>query len=147
MGGKSINLTSTYDVQFAPNLIDRHLPFFGRANIAPYGVGDGVLIFKGEPQQFIIKKGEKNYMDNAVVNDKNETYSLMLPVGFRGSALLRVNTNNRSPMSYSTYGNYVPETSTTYTSKTFVMGTVAFNPDEPSENQLLVKYQRFEGSI
>ncbi len=56
MGGNSINLTSTYDVQFAPNLIDRHLPFFGSANSAPYGVGDGVLIFKGEPPQYI-KKG------------------------------------------------------------------------------------------
>ncbi len=34
-------------------------------------------------------------MVNAVVKDKNETYSLMLTVGFRGSTLLRVNTNNQ----------------------------------------------------
>ncbi len=39
-------------------------------------------------------------MVNAVVKDKNETYSLMLAVGFRGSALHRVNTNNRGPMSF-----------------------------------------------
>jgi hypothetical protein len=100
MGGKSINLTSNYFVQFEPNLIDSHLPFFGRATSAPYGVGDSGLTFKGEPQQFITKKGEKNYIVNAVVKENNETYNLMLTVGFRGSALLIVNTNNRSTMSF-----------------------------------------------
>lgn len=34
------------------------------------------------------------------VKDKNETYRLTLTVGLTGSASLRVNTNNRSPMSF-----------------------------------------------
>ncbi|MFH6767203.1 DUF4251 domain-containing protein [Gaetbulibacter aquiaggeris] len=99
-GGRSINLTSSYSVKFQPNLIDSHLPFFGRAFSAPYGAEYGGLIFKGEPLQFIIKKGKKNYIINIEVKDKNETYSLTLTVGLRGSALLRVNSNNRSPMSF-----------------------------------------------
>ncbi len=42
-----------------------------------------------------------------------------------------------NPMSYSTFGNYVPETSTTYTSKTFVLESVAYNLEEPEDKQLV----------
>lgn len=42
-----------------------------------------------------------------------------------------------SPYSYSTYGNYVPETTTTYETKTYVLETVAYNLDEPEGKQLV----------
>ncbi len=42
-----------------------------------------------------------------------------------------------NPMSYSTYGSYVPETSTTYTSKTFVLESVAYNLEEAEDKQLV----------
>lgn len=42
-----------------------------------------------------------------------------------------------NPMSYSTLGNYVPETSTTYTSKNYVLETVVYNLDETGEKQLV----------
>lgn len=41
------------------------------------------------------------------------------------------------PMSYSTLGNYVPETYTTTTSQNFVLETVIYNLDETEENQLV----------
>jgi hypothetical protein len=41
------------------------------------------------------------------------------------------------PMSYSSYGSYVPQTSTTFTSKTYVLETVAYNLDEAGEDQLV----------
>jgi len=40
-------------------------------------------------------------------------------------------------MSYSTLGNYVPETTTTYTSKNYVLETVVYNLDETGEKQLV----------
>lgn len=41
------------------------------------------------------------------------------------------------PMSYSTLGNYVEPTSTTYTSTNYVLETVIYNLDEIGENQLV----------
>ncbi|GAA4297905.1 hypothetical protein GCM10023163_18700 [Aestuariibaculum suncheonense] len=41
------------------------------------------------------------------------------------------------PMAYSTLGNYVPETSTTYTSKNYILETVIYNLDEPEDKQLI----------
>ncbi len=43
----------------------------------------------------------------------------------------------RHPYSYSTYGNYVPSTSTTYTTKAYILETVIYNLDL-SDNQQLV---------
>lgn len=40
-------------------------------------------------------------------------------------------------ISYSTYGNYVQQSSTTYTSKNYVLETVVYNLDETGENQLV----------
>ena len=40
-------------------------------------------------------------------------------------------------MSYSTYGNYVPSTLTTQTSKTYILETVVYNLDQPDEKQLV----------
>ncbi len=41
------------------------------------------------------------------------------------------------PMSYSTYGNYVPSTSTTRVSKTYILETLIYNLDEPEDKQLI----------
>lgn len=43
----------------------------------------------------------------------------------------------RSPMSYSTYGNYTPSSTTVYTSKTYILETVIYNMDEPEGKQLV----------
>ena len=43
----------------------------------------------------------------------------------------------RNPMSYSTLGNYVEETSTTYTARNYILETVIYNLDEPEEKQLV----------
>jgi hypothetical protein len=41
------------------------------------------------------------------------------------------------PMSYSTYGNYVEQTSKTYTAKNYILETVIYNLDEPEDKQLV----------
>lgn len=41
------------------------------------------------------------------------------------------------PMSYSTFGNYVPESTTTDVSRSFVLETVAYNMDAPEGEQLV----------
>jgi len=41
------------------------------------------------------------------------------------------------PMSYSTYGSYVPSTSTTRISKTYILETLIYNLDQPEDKQLI----------
>ncbi len=41
------------------------------------------------------------------------------------------------PRSYSDYGTYVPSTISTYTSKTYILETTAYNLDQPEEKQLV----------
>jgi len=43
----------------------------------------------------------------------------------------------RHPYSYSTYGSYVPSTTTTYNKKIYVLETVAYNLAEPEGKQLV----------
>ncbi len=43
----------------------------------------------------------------------------------------------RNPMSYSTLGNYVEQTSTTYTAHNYILETVIYNLDETEDKQLV----------
>lgn len=43
----------------------------------------------------------------------------------------------RHPMSYSTYGNYVPSSTTTRVSKSYILETLIYNLDEPADKQLV----------
>lgn len=100
-GARSIDLTGdNYSVTFQTDLIESILPFFGRAFAgAGYGNDNGMR-FKGEPKTFTLNKAKKNYVIEAVVSDKNETYNLTLTVSFQGSASLFITSNNRSSISY-----------------------------------------------
>jgi len=42
-----------------------------------------------------------------------------------------------NPLSYSTFGTYVPPTSRTYTSKVYILETVAYNLDESEDKQMV----------
>jgi len=42
-----------------------------------------------------------------------------------------------NPYSYSTYGNYVPSSSTTRISKSYILETLIYNLDEPEGKQLV----------
>jgi len=99
-GGKSINLTSSYDVKFSPDLIESNLPFYGRAYSGVGYGGDSGMKFEGKPEEFTVTKGKKNYSINAVVKGSNDTYRLSLSVSFEGSGSLSITSNNRSFISY-----------------------------------------------
>ena len=99
-GGKSINLTSSYDVKFSPDLVESNLPYYGRAYSGVGYGGDAGMKFEGKPEEFTFTKGKKNYSINAVVKGNNDTYRLSLTVSFEGSGSLSITSNNRSFISY-----------------------------------------------
>jgi hypothetical protein len=99
-GGKSINLTSSYDVKFSPDLVESNLPYYGRAYSGVGYGGDAGMKFEGKPEEFTVTKGKKNYSINGVVKGNNDTYRLSLTVSFEGSGSLSITSNNRSFISY-----------------------------------------------
>ena len=101
-GGRSVDLTTrTNYVKFHPDRIESELPFYGRAySGAGYG-GDTGMKFDGKPEEYTVTKTKKEYQIEAVVKGENDTYRILLTVGFEGSASLSVISNNRSSISYS----------------------------------------------
>jgi hypothetical protein len=98
--GKSINLTSDYNAEFHPDLINCDLPFYGRAYSGVGYGGDGGMKFEGKPTVFSVEKNKKGYLIKAEVRGERDSYFLMLTVYFEGSAYLTINSNNRSSISY-----------------------------------------------
>jgi hypothetical protein len=100
-GGRSVNLANDPNlVNFRPEVIESYLAYFGRSyGSAAYG-GDSGLKFKGTPEEYTVTKGKKNFIVKAVIKGSNDTYKLILTVGFEANATLSVTCNNRSPISY-----------------------------------------------
>lgn len=99
-GGRAINLTTDYTLEFHPDLIKSYLPFFGRAYSGVGYGGDGGMKFEGKPIDLKIEKKKKSYDIAVKVKGDNDYYSLMLSVYFDGTAYLSISSNNRSSISY-----------------------------------------------
>jgi len=107
LGGNSIDLTTnTNSLKFHPEKFESYMPFFGRAYSIDYG-GDGGIKFEGKPDEYkvVAKKGRKGYEIHASVHVTRDTYKLTLFVSPEGSAILTINSNQRSSISYT--GNVV----------------------------------------
>jgi hypothetical protein len=99
-GGRSVNLTSNPNfLKFSPDMIESEMPYFGRVYTVGYG-SDAGLKFKGKPEVFTTVKGKKDYDIKVVVKGETDKYTMHLSVEFNGSAMLSVNCNNRSTISY-----------------------------------------------
>jgi len=99
-GGRTINLTTNYTLEFHPDRIKCDLPFFGRAYSGVGYGGDGGMQFEGKPTVYSVEKKKKSYLIKADVRGERDSYSIMLTVYFEGSAYLTINSNNRSSISY-----------------------------------------------
>lgn len=99
-GGRTIQLTTDYTLEFHPDLIKCDLPFFGRAfSGVGYG-GDTGMQFEGKPMDLKIEKKKKSHDIKVNVKGGNDSYSLLLSIYFDGTAFLSINSNNRSSISY-----------------------------------------------
>jgi hypothetical protein len=100
-GGKSRSLTSSPNfMKFSADMIDSDMPYFGKVtNTSGYGTDAG-LKFKGKPETFTIKKGKNDYDITVIVKGETDRYKIYLTVGFEGSTMVSVVSNNRSPISF-----------------------------------------------
>jgi hypothetical protein len=100
-GSRSVNLTTNPNyVKFRPDNIESYMPYFGTGYSGIGLSGDAGLKFEGKPEEFKVSKEKDSYQIKAVVKTNNDLYQLMLTVSFEGGASLYINSNNRSPISY-----------------------------------------------
>ncbi len=100
-GMRAVNLASNPNyLKFSPDLIESEMPFYGKAySSVGYG-GDAGMKFKGKPEVFTVEKGKNDYDITVVVKGETDKYKIYLSVGFDGSTMISISSNNRSSISY-----------------------------------------------
>ena len=102
MSGRSISLTSGYDLSVSKDTVNAYLPYYGRAYTAPMDNTQGGIQFKStdfEYREETGKKGERTIF----ITPKNaqKRYELILRISTSGSATLSVNDDTRQTISFS----------------------------------------------
>lgn len=99
-GGRSVNLTSLYELKVQGDSVYSYLPYFGRAYSVPYGGGDG-LRFETVMTDYNVtydKKGTARIQFKAITNEDNFTFNIS--VFDNGSASINVTPTNRQQISF-----------------------------------------------
>ncbi|WP_239063565.1 DUF4251 domain-containing protein [Bacteroides sp. 51] len=101
-GGKSVPLTSSYDLEIRNDSVISHLPFYGRAYSIPYGGGDG-LNFKAPLDEYEVEYNPKKekYEVKLGARTNEDTFRFNLEIFFNGSSRIDVTMQNRESISYS----------------------------------------------
>ena len=104
MTGRSISLTSEYDLSVGLDTICAYLPYFGRAYVAPIDPTEGGIKFNSTDFDYQLKKNRKGgWTAHIRINDGRQRVQMTLNIAVNGSALLSVNDNNRQAISFSGY--------------------------------------------
>ena len=104
MSGRSVNLTSTYDLSVGKDTISAYLPYFGRAYVAPMNPSEGGIKFESTDFDYRIEKGKKgNWTAYITVREASKRFEMILNITSSGSANLSVNDYMRQNISFNGY--------------------------------------------
>ncbi len=104
LSGRSINLTTVYDLKIKADTIISALPYFGRAYVAPLNSAEGGIRFTSTDNAYTIKDRKKGGWDISIVpKDGKDVRQMLLTVFENGQASLQVISNNRQSISYNGY--------------------------------------------
>jgi hypothetical protein len=102
MRGRSVQLTSSYDLRVSGDSVIAYLPYYGRAYSASMNIYDGGIKFTSVKNTFTVKDRKKGGWDITIQPaDANDIRELNLTIFSNGSASLRISSNNRDPISFS----------------------------------------------
>lgn len=105
--GRTVNLTSEYDLTVRPDSVIAWLPYFGRAYVAPINPSEGGIKFTSTDFEYIVEKKKKHSWEIAInPRDASGVQQLNLTIFDNGTASLRVNSLNRQGI---TFRGYVTE--------------------------------------
>ena len=104
LGGRTINLTSLYNVRLSADTVVSDLPYFGRAFVAPINPSEGGIHFTSTKFSYDIKERKKGGWNITILpNDTKDVRQMYMTVSEEGYASLQVTSNNRQNISYSGY--------------------------------------------
>jgi len=104
MSGRSVHLTSTYDLNVGNDSISAYLPYFGRAYVAPMNPSEGGIKFESTDFDYRIEKGKKgNWTAYITVREASKRFEMILNITSSGSANLSVNDYTRQNISFNGY--------------------------------------------
>ncbi len=109
MRGRSVQVTSDYDVRIQNDSIFSYLPFFGRAYSINYGGTESPMIFEQPIRNFVSTETKNGYSIEVHVRNQNDILDFSFHITESGTTTLTVNSVNRQSISY--YGRLekIPE--------------------------------------
>ena len=102
--GRSINLTTEFDLTVRPDSVIAFLPYFGRAYTAPVDPTDGGIKFTSADFDYKPEKQKKRSWEIVIIpKDATGSPQLNLTIFDNGTASLRVNSINRQGITFRGY--------------------------------------------
>ncbi|MDR1172236.1 MAG: DUF4251 domain-containing protein [Bacteroidales bacterium] len=104
MSGRSVNLTSEYDVTVGKDTVNAYLPYFGRAYVAPMYPSEGGIKFESKDFDYKLENAKKGGWNVYItIKDTNRRIGMILNISTSGSANLSVNDDSRQSISFNGY--------------------------------------------
>jgi hypothetical protein len=104
MGGRTIYLTSPYNVRVSNDTLLADLPYYGRAYSAPINPSEGGIRFTSTNFDYKVKDRKKSGWDILITpKDTRDVRQLFLTASENGYASLQVTSNNRQAITFTGY--------------------------------------------
>jgi hypothetical protein len=100
MRGRTVNLTSDYDVRITKDSIFSYLPYFGVAYTASYGGTDSPMIFNNPFETYDFETTKNGYLVKVSAQNSNDRLEYSFHISETGSTSLNVSSLNRQSISY-----------------------------------------------
>jgi hypothetical protein len=100
MQGRTVNLTSDYDVRITQDSIFSYLPFFGVAYSVNYGGTDSPMIFNKPFETCNFETTKNGYLVKVLVKNESDRLEYSFHISVTGSTSLNVSSLNRQSISY-----------------------------------------------
>jgi hypothetical protein len=105
MKGRTMSLTTDYDVKITQDSIYSYLPYYGVAYTASYGGTDSPMIFDKPFDTINMEKTKKGYTIEVDVKNGNDKLDFSFYISENGTTTLSVSSTNRQSITY--YGDIV----------------------------------------
>jgi len=100
MGGGSVYLNYSYDVEVKNDTVDSYLPFYGVAYRLDYGGRDAGFNFTKPAEEYTFEKEEKGYRVEFEIDKGMDNLNYTFHISDLGYATLNVISTNRQAISY-----------------------------------------------
>ena len=101
--GKSIQLTSEYDLTISGDTVVAYLPYFGRAYSAPIDPSQGGIKFTAVKPAYIVEPIKKGWEISIKPREANDVSQVNLTIFDNGNATLTITSVNRQPITFLGY--------------------------------------------